>query len=97
MSIKYEIVFDVDPFVLTEFLKLHAVQKRLVNAIGDAAAESRGVVVLLDLPYRNWVDRAREGAVYSTRKRADWNTITRNCSQFSRIVAAFRSRRIRLD
>src|SRR2546428_4305048 len=50
-----EVMFDVDSFVLSKFLKFHPIEQRLVHPIGHPAPKCCRKIVFLDLPNGNWI------------------------------------------
>src|SRR5882672_3131169 len=65
VRINKEIVTNIYLFVLTKFLEFHPVEQRFIHSIGDAAAKSGGVIILLDLPHSDGVNRCRKSAIHT--------------------------------
>src|SRR5437870_4971547 len=90
-------MLDIEVLLFAELFELHAVQEALVHAVGNTAAEGRGVVVLFDFPDRHWIDRTGEGAIDPARKGANRSAVSGNCGKLSRIVIARHTFGIPLD
>lgn len=63
VGIDNQVVLAVDAFVSPQFVKLHAVEQRFIHAISNATAERGRVVILLDFPNSDRIDRCRKCAV----------------------------------
>lgn len=61
-----EIMLHVDPFVLSQLFKFHAIQQGFIHTVGNAAAKCRREVILLHFPDRQGIQRTGKRA--STRR-----------------------------
>src|SRR5690348_16216577 len=61
--VHHQIVKDIDLFMRLKFLKFHSVKQRLVYTVCYSTSECCGVVVLLNLPYRDGIDGACKRAI----------------------------------
>lgn len=97
MGINHQIVLAVNSLRLSQLLKFHAVQKRLVYTVSHTTSESGRVVVLFDLPHSYRVLCRRKCTVYSARKRAKRHATLGKGRQLPRIEVTWQAREICID
>ena len=90
-------MFNVHAGMVPDFLQFHAVQERFVNAVGHTAAEGGSVVVFLDFPNGNRIDRGRKCAVDAASKGAKRCSVPGNGCESPRIIVQQMALRVRFD
>ena len=80
-----------------EFLQFHPVEQGFIHAVSHTASERRCVVVLLNLPDSDGIDRARKGTIDASGQRAERLPVSGNRREFLRIKITRELANVRMD